>query len=66
MHTKGDDIQINIKFLNLILLKKCIMYFVRCLIILDQVSVFRKGISLGEIYKKKGAWLFFWGERVKM
>ena len=40
------------------------MYFVRCLIILDQVSVFRKGIFWGEIYKKKGAWLFF-GEKSK-
>ena len=29
---------------------------------MDQVSVFRKGIPLGEIYKKKGAWLFFWGK----
>ena len=38
------------------------MYFVRYLIILDQVSVFRKGIPLGEIYKKKGAWLFFGGK----
>ena len=41
------------------------MYFVRCLIMLDQVSVFRKGIPLGEIYKKKGLGCFL-GERVKM